>query len=145
MVAVAYRASDFDDDLNPEAARTGRVASVRLSGPCVFTDRWTHFVRGAYGISEATNVAGSDDIDYTLYNFRYTGVVRPVQRVNVTYAFDAQRLEHDTTRRTTDQIHNRFDVMYALDRGSLSGGYSYETNDDDRSPTSHHGWRAAAS
>jgi hypothetical protein len=141
---VALRMSDFSDDLNAAADRTGRVVSARLYGPCMFTDKWMHYVRGAYGVSEVSNVGGAlTDIDYKLYSARYTGIVRPVDRFQATYTFDAQRVDNESTDLDTDRFQNRIAATFYHPHGSITGGYAYEINDDDRTLTSYNSWQAA--
>ena len=145
-VEVAYQMTDFNDDLDPAQDRTGRVVSGRLYGPCAFYDRWMHFVRGAYGTSEVSNEGGAvRDLDYKLYSVQYTGVVRPVDRFHFTYTFDAQRVDDESTDLKTDRIRNNVAATVYHAYGSVTGGYAYETNDDDRSLTSYNSWQAAAS
>lgn len=143
---VAYRMSEFSDNLNPTADRTGRIVSARAHTPCLLTDKWTHLLRGAYGTSEVANTGGAvTDIGYTLYSGQYTGVIRPVDRFQFTYTFKAQRIDNELNDLKTDRFQNQVDATVYHAYGSVSGGYAYETNDDDRSLTSYNSWQAAAS
>ena len=137
-VAVQYRISDFSDDLNAVAARRGHVVSARLFATDYFYDKLTHLLRGAWGISELSD----SGLDYTLANFQYLGVVRPVQRFQFKYNFEAQRVDNKSTRLKTDRYINDFDASFDHPYGNVFGGYGYEINDDDRSLTSYHVWRA---
>jgi hypothetical protein len=139
-VAVSYRVSDFEDDRNPSADRTGQVVSARLFAPSPFYDKWTHLVRGAYGVRKLSN----QDLDYTLANFQYTGVVEPSRPLQLRYRFEANRIDNESTRLKTDRFQNDLDASYFHRHGRLSLGYGYELNDDDRRLTSYHNWRAGA-
>jgi hypothetical protein len=135
--AITYRASAFTDELDPAADRTGRVVSARLYSPCVFYDKWTHLVRAAYGNRKLSNA----NLEYTLANFQYTGVVQPVEAFRLRYNFDANRIDDQSTRLMTDRFQNDLDATWLYKYGQVSGGYGYETNDDDRTLTSYHNWR----
>jgi hypothetical protein len=137
--AVDYRGTDFTEDLNPGADRTGNVVSARVWTPDVLYERMTHFLRAAYGVSKL-----ADTIDYTLSSLQYTGVARPVSELQLKYGFDAQRVDHETTGLKTDRFVHNVDATFYHKDGNASGGYSYETNDDDRRLTSYHSWRAGA-
>jgi hypothetical protein len=139
--AVTYRASGFRDERNPEADRTGHVVSARLYAPCRLYDKWTHMIRGAYGVRRLSE----RDLDYTLANFQYTGAVEPLEAFHFRYHFDANRIDDQSTGLQTDRFRNDFDATYVHAYGRVSGGYGYETNDDDRTLTSSHTWRAGAS
>jgi hypothetical protein len=139
-IAVGFRASGFADDLNPVADRTGTVFSARLFGSGFLYDKLTHVLRGAYGVSKLTDAS----IDYTLANFQYTGVVRPLDRFQFQYNFDAQRVDNESTKLKTDRFQNNFDATFYYQDGTVTAGYGYETNDDDRSLTSYHSWRVGA-
>jgi len=138
-VAVDYRGTDFTEDRNPDADRTGNVVSARVWSPCYFYENLTHFVRASYGVSELASA-----VDYKLSSFQYTGVARPVQDLRVRYGFDAQRVDHETTDLKTDRIRNDVDVTFYHKDGNATAGYSYETNDDDRRLTHYHSWRTGA-
>ena len=135
--AISYRASAFTDALDPAADRTGRVVSARLYAPCVFYDQWTHLVRAACGKRKLSNAS----LEYTLANFQYTGVVQPVEAFRLRYNFDANRIDDQSTQLMTDRFQNDFDATCLYKYGQVSGGYGYETNDDDRTLTSYHNWR----
>ncbi|HEU4333787.1 MAG TPA: hypothetical protein VFT32_04775 [Candidatus Eisenbacteria bacterium] len=138
--AVSYQMSDYDDDLSAAAGRKGRVVSARLYTPSPLYDKWTHLLRGAYGVREITD----GELDYTFANFQYTGVVQPVQAWQVRYNFEANRVDNESNRLKTDRFQNILDVTYFHSRGRITGGYGYELNDDDRSLTSYRSWRAGA-
>ncbi len=136
--ALKYRVSDFADDLNPDADRTGQVVSARMFGPCYLYPKLTHMVRAAYGVSELPN----RDVQYTLMKFQYTGAVRPARQVQVKYNFDAQRVDDEATDQKTDRFENAVDATFYHGNGSVYAGYAYETNDDDDQLTAYHSWRA---
>lgn len=139
-LAVAYRISDFTDGNNGAADRQAHVVSARAFGPSFFYDKWTHLLRGAYGVNKLSTVG----IDYTLLNFQYTGVARPVNPFQLKYNFEAQRIDNESTELVTDRYQNHFDATIFHQYGNVWGGYAYEINDDDRSLTSYHSWRAGA-
>ncbi len=136
--AVDYRITDFNDQLFTGADRTGNLVSVRVWTPSVLYDKLTHFLRGAYGVSD------TQAIDYKLSSFQYTGVARPVSALQLKYSFDAQRIDHQTTALKTDRFGHHVDATFYHEDGNVTGGYSYETNDDDRHLTSYHSWRVGA-
>jgi len=136
--AISYRASSFTDDLNPAAGRTGQVVSARLYTPGVFYDKWTHLLRAAFG----TRGLSDRNLEYTLANFQYTGVVEPVESFQFRYNFDANRIDDQSTQLMTDRFQNDFDATWLYKYGQVNGGYGYETNDDDRTLTSYNNWRA---
>jgi hypothetical protein len=135
---ASYRVSSYTDDLNREADRTGQVVSARLYAPSPFYGKWTHLLRGAYGVRRLTH---SSDLDYTLMNLQYTGAIQPIDAFQVKYNFDANRVDDQSTRLKTDRFQNNVDATYFYRYGQLSGGYAYETNDDDRALTSYQSWR----
>ncbi len=135
--AITYRASAFTDELDPAADRRGQVVSARLYTPCMFYDKWTHLLRAAYGTRKLSNT----DLEYTLANFSYTGVIQPVEAFRLRYNFDANRIDDKSTRLRTDRFQNDLDATYSYQYGQFSGGYGYETNDDDRTLTSYNNWR----
>jgi hypothetical protein len=134
---ASYRVSSYTDDLNREADRTGQVVSARLYAPSPFYGKWTHLLRAAYGVRKLSN----RDLDYTLANFQYTGAIQPIDAFQLKYNFDANRIDDQSTRLKTDRFQNNVDATYFYRYGQLSGGYAYETNDDDRTLTSYHSWR----
>lgn len=139
-LAADFRATDFTDDLNIDADRTGTVFSVRAFSPCVLYDKLTHLVRFTYGKSELSNL---NDVNYTLTKFQYTGVVRPLRRFEFKYDFDAQRVDDKATGVKTDRMDNTVDATYFHANGSVFAGYGYETNDGEEL-TSYHSWRAGS-
>lgn len=136
--AVSYRLSDFSDKLNSDADRTGQVVSARAYAPTPFYDRWTHLVRGSYGVRKLSD----GDIEYKLSRFQYTGVVQPVTEFQFKYNFDASRVDDQATGLKTDRFQNNVDASYFYKYGRFTAGYGYEMNDDDRSLTRYHSWRA---
>ena len=136
--AVTYNVSDFSDKLNGSADRTGQVVSARLYVPTTFYDKWTHLLRGAYGTSKLS----SNDVDHTLSTFQYTSVIAPLHAIEFKYDFDASRVDDAVSELKTDRFQNSFDATYFHRFGQVSGGYAYETNDDDRTLTYYHSWRA---
>jgi hypothetical protein len=136
--ALSYAVSDFSDKLNSDADRTGQVASARLYAPSPFYDKWTHLLRGAYGVRKLSN----GDIEYKLSSVEYTGVVEPVTAFQFKYNFDASRVDDQATDLKTDRFQNNVDAAYFYKYGRVTAGYGYETNDDDRSLTSYQSWRA---
>ncbi len=139
--AISYSHSGYSDNRNRAADRTGRVVSARLYTPSPFYDKWTHLMRAAFGVRKLSN----SDIDYTLANFQYTGIVQPVETFLLKYNFDANRIDNESTGLRTDRFQNDLDATLFYKYGRLTGGYGYETNDDDRTLTSYQSWRAGAS
>ena len=135
--AITYRASGYTDELDAAANRTGQVVSARLYAPSPFYGKWTHLLRAAYGNRKLSNA----DLEYTLANFQYTGVVQPVEAFRLRYSFDANRIDDQSTRLKTDRFQNDLDATYLYKYGQVSGGYGYETNDDDRTLTRYNNWR----
>jgi hypothetical protein len=138
--AVDLRFTDFTDDASPDADRTGKVVSVRAWTPCLLYNKLTHYFRAAYGV----NRLSQGEIDHTLKSFQYTGVARPAHVVELKYNFDAQRVDDESTHLKTDRIQNNVDATLYHKDGTLSGGYGYETNDDDQHLTSYNTWRVGA-
>ncbi len=139
VLAVDYRYSDFNDQRNAEADRTGQVVSARLAMPCLLYGNLTHLLRAAYGVSELS----TGSLDYTLANFQYTGVLDPVDPLRLEYRFEAQRVDDKSTDLKTDRFTNDVDATVFYRYGDVSLGYGYETNDDDITLTSYNSWRAA--
>jgi hypothetical protein len=139
--AVAFDFSGFADDNLDVADRKGRIISARLFSPCLLTDKITHSLRGAYGTQEMTDL----NLQYTLGNFQYTGEARPDKRFKLRYAFYAGRVDNEATDNLTENIRNSFDGEYRHRYGSVFGGYSYETNDDDRTLTTYNVYRVGGS
>ena len=136
--SITYRASGYTDELDPAANRTGQVVSARLYAPSPFYDKWTHFLRAAYGNRKLSDT----DLEYTLANFQYTGILQPVDAFRLRYNFDANRIDDKSTRLKTARFQNDLDATSSYKYGQFSGGYGYETNDDDRTLTSYNNWRA---
>lgn len=140
-VSFAFDFSDFSNDNSKVADRQGRMISARIFSPSLLTDKITHSIRGAYGTHEMSDL----NLQYTLGNFQYTGEVRPIQRFKFKYDFFASRVDDEAAGMKTDNIRNSFDGEYRHQYGSFFGGYSYETNDDDRSLTSYNVYRVGGS
>jgi hypothetical protein len=139
-VAVGLETSDLSDDRLSAADRSGRVFSLRAYGSDpVLPVAVSHSVRAAFGKHELT----ASDLDYTLRTFRYVGTVKPLRQLHVRYDLGLSRIENDATGLQTDRVQNDLDVTLRLRHGSVSGGYGYVTNDDDRTLTSYDVWRAA--
>ena len=138
VAAVDYRVSDFNDERNSAADRTGQVVSARIVTPGLLYEKCTHMLRAAYGVSKLS----TGDLDYTLANFQYTGVLSPIKPLRVKYNFDAQRIDNKSTDLKTDRFQNNVDVTALYRRGDVSAGYGYEINDNDITLTSYNSWRA---
>jgi hypothetical protein len=139
--AISYRTSRYTDELNATSDRTGQVVSARLYTPCKFYDKWTHLLRGAYGVHKATD----GGLDYKLADFQYTGVIQTTPALQLKYGFNGRRVDDESTRLKTDRFCNDLDATYTYPNGHVSAGYGYETNDDDRSLTSAQSWRTGTS
>jgi hypothetical protein len=137
---VAYDFSDYADDLSDVVDRNGRIFSARLYTPDPFIDKLTHAFRAAYGIHEISD----SDLDYTLTNFQYSGTVRPHPRFQFKYGFFANRVDNESTDLKTDNFRNSLDATVYHEYGRVFGGYTYETNDDDRTLTSFDMYRVGA-
>jgi hypothetical protein len=135
--AVSFRMSDYKDELDAAAKRRGQVVSVRLYAPSWFYDKWTHLLRGAYGVRKLTN----GDIEHTITDVQYTGIVQPVEAFLFKYNFAGDRIDDRATQLKTDRFQNDVDATWFYKYGRFSGGYGYELNDDDRSLTSYNSWR----
>jgi len=137
-LGLTYDYSKFTNDLYAATDRTGNVVSVRGYGPCYFfPDRLTHMLRAAYGKSELSE----GGLDYELYNFQYTGVVRVIDPVRFKYNLYLNRIDNKSTHLYTDNVQNNFDLVWYYGYGELFGGYGYQLNDDDRSITSYDVYR----
>ena len=139
--ALSYGISKYSDDLNAAAERTGDVVSARLWTPTPFYDKWTNFLRAAYGERRLSD----SDLEYKMADFQYTAIVQPVEAFQFKYGFAADRVDNQSTRLKTDRFQNDVDATYYHRCGSLTGGYGYEINDDDHSATSYQSWRGGAS
>ena len=136
--AIGYEFSDFDDNDLAVAARTGRVVSLRLNGPCYLApDLLSHHVRASYGKQELTE-AGTD---YEMSSLQYLGVVRPAPAWQAKYRFYGSRVDDSATGLQTDYLRNDLDLTWFNPIGSLYGGYGYVTNDDDWTLTRYDVWR----
>ena len=136
-VAISYSLSDYNDGINDATGRTGQVVSARMYAPTPFYEKWTNLLRAAYGERKLSN----NDLDYTLANFQYTGVVQPSEDYQIKYNFDANRIDNKSTRLETDRFQNSLDATYFYKYGRFNGGYAYEINDDNRTLTSYDSWR----
>lgn len=139
--AVGYEMSTFKDAELPSADRKGGVFSARLGGPILLLeDRLTHYLRGAYGKQQLTEV----DTEYKLATFQYLGILRPTQAFQFKYRFYFSRIDNEVTRLKTDNVRNDVDLVWYNELGSVFGGFGYVTNDDDRSLTENNVWRLGA-
>lgn len=136
--AVSFRLSDYSDELNGAADRTGRVVSGRLYAPMPFYDKWTNLLRAAYGVRRLSQ----SDLEYTLANFQYTGILEPVADFQFRYRFDANRIDDHSTELMTDRYQNDVDATWRHAYGRVSAGVGYEMNDDDRTLTTYRSWNA---
>jgi hypothetical protein len=135
--AVRYDLTDFTNRLDGDTDRRGYVVSARVHSPCGFYDKWTHFLRGAYGRHELSTTG----LDYTLMNFQYTGVVAPINWFTFKYNLYLNRIDDESTQMKTDNVQNNFDGEFYYRYGRLFAGYGYEINDDDRSLTNYNTYR----
>lgn len=141
-VAASYRMSDYADWLNDAAARRGRVVSARMWAPMPFHGRWNNLLRGSYGTRELTR----GGVEWTLAGLQFTSILQPRDAWQLRYALDASRVEDESDAdNRTDRVLNDVDLTWFHRYGRLSGGFGYETHDDDRSLTTATGWRAGAS
>lgn len=138
---ISLRTSNFSDERNEAADRTGQVVSARFYAPMPFWERWNNVLRASYGRRELQ----TGDLEHTLMTLRYTAIMRPREPWEFKYGFDASRLEDDALDNRTDRVINDFDASWLHRWGRLHAGYGYEINDDDRTLTSYHSWRAGAS
>ena len=137
---LSFRMSDHSDALNPTADRRGYVAAARLYAPMPFYDKWNNLLRGSYGIRRLQD----GNLDHTLSAFQYTAIVQPQDAYELRYAFAASRVDDAAAQLMTDRYQNDVDATWFHRYGRLSAGYGYEMNDDDRTLTTYHSWRAAA-
>ena len=126
--AVRYDFTDFNNQLDDLTDRRGQVVSARFNSPCYFYDKWMHHFRFAYGKQDVVNA----DVNYTLINFQYNGIIRPVQWFRFKYNLYANRIDDSSTEMVTDDIQNNFSADYYYPYGRIFGGYGYEINDDDQ-------------
>jgi hypothetical protein len=135
---VSFRMTDYSDALNAAADRQGRVVAARLYAPMPFYDRWNNLFRGSYGTRELTD----GGLEYKLSSFQYTGILQPRDAFELRYALDASRVDDAALDLQTDRLQNDVDATWFHRYGRVSAGYGYETNDDDRTLTTYHSWRA---
>jgi hypothetical protein len=138
---ISFRMSDYSDALASVAKRSGQVVSARCYAPTPFYDKWTHMVRAAYG----TRKLSDSDVEWTMADVRYTGIVQPLDAYRVKYSFGADRVDDKAARLKTDRFQNDLDATWYHPYGDVSGGAGYEMNDDDRSLTSYKSWRLGTS
>lgn len=136
--AVSLRMSDYSDADRSEADRTGQVVSARLYAPMPFYDRWMNLLRGSYGTRELS----AGQVEYKLSGFQYTAVLQPRDEYEFRYAFDASRVEDTALDLQTDRFQNDVELALLHPKGRAYAGYGYEMNDDDRTLTTYHSWRA---
>lgn len=135
---LSYRMTDFADELNPAADRQGRVVAARLYAPMPFWSKWNNYLRGSYGTRELTD----GGLEYTMSGFQYTAVIQPAEPWEFRYGLDLSRVEDSAADLQTDRVQNDFDLTWHHKYGRVSAGYGHEMNDDDRSLTDYHTWRA---
>lgn len=140
-LSLDYDLSDFGDNITPDADRTGTVFSAGAHAPDPLLDRVTHVIRGSIGKSEFSNL----DSDYTLKTVQYTGVAGPFRRVKGRYRFFGSRVDESTTGMLTDNLIHDVDLTYMHRYGDVTGGYGYETLDDDIHLTDYDVYRAGFS
>lgn len=136
---VSFRMTDYSDDLNSAADRRGRVVAARLYAPLPFWTKWNNLLRGSYGTRELSD----GGVEYRMSSFQYTAIVQPCTSYELRYGLDMSRVEDEADGdNRTDRVMNDFDATWFHRYGRVYGGYGYEINDDDRSLTSYHNWRA---
>jgi hypothetical protein len=135
---LSYRMTDYADELNPAADRRGQVVAARLYAPMPFWQKWNNFLRGSYGTRELSE----GGLEYTMSSFQYTAVLQPVDAYEFRYALDLSRVEDAVEDNQTDRVQNDFDLTWFHRYGRVNAGYGYEMNDDDRTLTDYHVWRA---
>jgi hypothetical protein len=138
--AITYQASGYSDDLNSATERKGQVFSARAYLPDPFFNKWTHMLRGSYGVRRLKN----GDLEYTMSDFQYTAVIQPRAHLQFRYNFEGTRYDHQATDLKTIRFQNIADATYYYTYGHLNAGYAYETNDD-RTLTHYNSWRAGGS
>jgi hypothetical protein len=126
--AVRYDFTRFTNRLDELTDRRGHLVSARFNAPCRFYDKWSHFFRFAYGKHDVVNAG----VDFTLLNFQYNGIIKPVRWFRFKYDLYLNRVDDSATAMVTDNIQNNFagDIYYKY--GRVFGGYGFEINDDDR-------------
>jgi hypothetical protein len=126
--AVRYDFTHFTNDLDALTDRRGHLVSARFNSPCFFYDKWSHFLRFAYGKQDVVNAG----VDFTLLNFQYNGIIRPVRWFRFKYNLYLNRIDDSAVQMVTDNIQNNFAADFYYRYGRVFGGYGYEINDDDR-------------
>jgi hypothetical protein len=126
--AVRYDYTHFTNRMDEQTDRRGHLLSARFNSPCRLYDKWSHFLRFAYGKHDVVNAG----VDFTLLNFQYTGIVKPIQWFQFKYNLYLNRIDDSATAMLTDNIQNNFDADFYYKYGRVFGGYGYEINDDDR-------------
>lgn len=135
---LSFRMTDYSDELNPAADRQGQVVAARLYAPMPFYQKWNNLFRGSYGTRELTD----GGLEYTMSGFQYTAVIQPRESYEFRYGFDVSRVEDAAGDLQTDRVQNDFDLTWFHRYGRINAGYGHEMNDDDRSLTDYHVWRA---
>jgi hypothetical protein len=134
---VRYDVSQFNNPLDDITRRKGHLVSVRFNTPCYFWDKWTHFVRGAWGKHTVRQVRLSN----VLLNFQYTGIIVPTSWFKFRYNLFLNSVDNESTALKTNNVQNNFDGDFFHRYGRLSAGYGYETNNDDRLETNYNTYR----
>jgi hypothetical protein len=132
-VALRYDFTKFSNRLDEQTNRLGHLLSARFSTPCKFYDKWTHFLRGAWGKHDVQNAG----VDFTLLNFQYIGIIKPVQWFKFRYNLYLNSIDDSATGMRTDNVQNNFDADFYYKYGRVFGGYGIEINDDDRAITDY--------
>lgn len=135
---LSFRMTDLSDELNPAADRQGQVVAARLYAPMPFWSKWNNLLRGSYGKRELSD----GGLEYTMSSLQYTAVLQPRESYEFRYALDLSRVEDAADDNQTDRVQNDFDLAWFHRYGRVNAGYGYEMNDDDRSLTDYHVWRA---
>jgi len=126
--AVRYDFTHFTNQMDALTDRQGHLISARFNTPCRFYDKWSHFLRFAYGKHDVVNAG----VDFKLYNFQYNGIVKPVRWFRFKYELYLNRIDDSAVAMVTDNIQNNFAADFYYRYGRVFGGYGFEINDDDR-------------
>ena len=98
-------------------------------------------LRAAWGKQEIKD----SGLNYKLWQFQYTGVIRPYLGLQAKYNFDYNRIDDQGTGYITDDIRNNVELAYYTKYGQVYGAYCYETNDDDIALTRYNTFLVGAS
>jgi hypothetical protein len=131
--ALRYDFTHFANRQDEQTDRQGHLLSARFNTPCSFYDKWSHFLRFAYGKHDVINA----NVYFTLLNFQYTGIVTPIQWFRFKYNLYVNRIDDTSTNMVTDDIRNNLEADFYYKYGRVFGGYGYEINDDDRYLTNY--------